>query len=541
MPTASSSDSNDRETEFRSPFLPAAEKPGGESEPEKLCIDVMLQNYCGEFGRWQFKHFVLTCLAWALEAFHTMVMIFADREPEWRCLDGAAGLGCEPGATSVCRFEPGSWEWVGGSGSSTVAEWGLVCGDKFKVGLVQAVFFGGCMIGAGIFGHLSDSFLGRKGSLTVVCILNTIFGTLTAFSPNYSSYLILRLLTGCSTGGVGLCAFVLATEPVGPKYRGIAGMSTFYFFSSGITLLSAIAYIFPTWRKLYIASSIPSLLFLITTLPFISESPRWYLIRGRINEAIKIMSTIATTNGNHLPQRVILTLDEEPSPPPIPTPPNASCNVANKDAVTGCLIDVLRSPVTRTRLVLAVVINFLCSVVYYGLSLNVVNLETNLYLTVILNAVAEMPAFMITAMLLDRLGRKPLTIGTLWWSGLFCFLGSLVGNVGVWKGVKMMCGILGIFGMAGTYNLLFIYTAELFPTVVRNAALGCATQAAQMGAILAPVVVVLGGAWPFAVFALCGISGGLFAFYLPETLNQPLYDTLAGLEAKVNNVASIIV
>ncbi|KAL3016960.1 hypothetical protein AAZX31_06G246000 [Glycine max] len=527
------SESKDRGTDpSRSPLIPATEKkPAGASASEKLCIDEMLQKYCGEFGRWQLKHFILTSLAWALEAFHTMVIIFADREPEWQCLDGAAGSGCDPAAKNVCRFEPGSWKWVG---DSTVAEWGLFCGDKFKVGLVQAVFFGGCMIGAGIFGHLSDSFLGRKGSLTVVCALNTVFGTLTAFSPSYSFYVLFRLLTGCSTGGVGLCAFVLATEPVGPKMRGTVGMSTFYFFSSGIALLSAIAYIFPAWRNLYIVSSLSSLVFLVFVLPFVSESPRWYLVRGRKSEAMKIMSTIATSNGNHLPQGVILTMDnQEPLSLPL-SPSSLSYHVA----MTGSLLDVIRTPMTRARLVLAVVINFLCSVVYYGLSLNVVNLETNLYLTVILNAVAEMPAFMITAMLLDRWGRKPLTIGTLWFSGAFCFAGSLVNNVGVWKGVRVVCGILGIFGMAGTYNLLFIYTAELFPTVVRNAALGCATQAAQMGAILAPLVVVLGGSLPFLVFALCGIVGGVFAFYLPETLNQPLYDTLTGMEAKENTAIS---
>ncbi|KAK7405100.1 hypothetical protein VNO78_06295 [Psophocarpus tetragonolobus] len=552
MPTTSSRTAENWEANSReTPLLQAAEKEGGErAVVERLCIDEMLQKYCGEFGRWQLKHFMLTSLAWALEAFHTMVMIFADREPEWRCVEGAAGSRCHSGASSVCGLEPGSWEWVG---DSTVAEWGLFCTDKFKVGLVQAVFFGGCMIGAGIFGHLSDSFMGRKGSLTVVCALNTVFGTLTAFSPNYFFYVFFRLLTGCSTGGVGLCAFVLATEPVGPKMRGTAGMSTFYFFSTGIAILSAIAYIFPTWRKLYIASSLPSLLFLLFILPFISESPRWYLVRGRTNQARKIMATIAATNGNHLPPTARLTLDDHQSAPPLSPPPSSfmskdpqeddgilgsfasSCDVA---VTAGSLIDVIRSRLTRARLVLAVVINFLCSVVYYGLSLNVVNLETNLYLTVILNAVAEMPAFMITAMLLDRLGRKPLTIATLWFSGAFCLAGSLVGNVGIWKGVRMICGILGIFGMAGTYNLLFIYTAELFPTVVRNAALGCATQAAQMGAILAPLVVVLGGSLPFTVFALCGIGGGLFAFYLPETLNQPLFDTLTGMEAKGNAVTS---
>ncbi|KAM1057349.1 organic cation/carnitine transporter 4-like [Malus sylvestris] len=539
MPTRSSSSSSDsggdQSPELRSPLLSNANKPAGEPESEKLCIDDMLQKYCGEFGPYQMKHFVLTSLAWALEAFHTMVMIFADREPAWRCLDGASGSGCDARARTVCGLEPGSWEWIGGLGSSTVAEWGLVCEEKYKVGLAQALFFGGCMIGAGIFGHLSDSFLGRKGSLTVVCIVNTIFGCLTAFSPNYWTYVLFRLLTGFSTGGVGLCAFVLATEPVGPTKRGAAGMSTFYFFSIGIAILSCVAYIFPQWRELYIVSSIPSLLFLIVVLPFVSESPRWYLIRGRISEAMKLMRVIANSNKNYLPEGVVLTLDEEASNDNSTTITNEDDQtykelLESKEAISGSLIDVMKSPVTRIRLFLAVAINFLCSVVYYGLSLNVVNLETNLYINVLLNAVAEMPAFTITAILLDKYGRKPLAIGTLWFSGVFCFLGSLVGNVGVWKVVRMVCGILGIFGMAGTYNLLFIYTTELFPTVVRNAALGCATQAAQMGAILAPFVVVLGGGLPFAVFAMCGVVGGMFAFYLPETLNKPLYDTMTGME-----------
>lgn len=306
-------------------------------------------------------------------------------------------------------------------------------------------------------------------------------------------------------------------------------MSTFYFFSTGIAILSGIAYIFRSWHALYIASSVPSILFLFIVLPFISESPRWYLVRGRINDAMKLMSTIAKCNGNHLPDGVVLALDEEANNSSVN---DQSCKqeLATKEAITGSIVDVIRSPITRMRLFLAVAINFLCSVVYYGLSLNVVNLETNLYLNVLLNAVAEMPAFTITAFLLDIFGRKPLAIGTQWFSGLFCFVGCLMGSVGIWKTLRMCCGILGIFGMAGTYNLLFIYTAELFPTVVRNAALGCATQAAQMGAILAPFVVVLGGALPFAMFGICGIVGGLLAYYLPETLNRPLYDTMTGMK-----------
>ncbi|KAF8410931.1 hypothetical protein HHK36_003468 [Tetracentron sinense] len=537
MPETSSDSGHDDRT---APLISPATNFAG--KVEKMGIDEMLHRYCGEFGFWQLRHFVLTSLAWALEAFHTMVMIFADHEPDWRCTAAQGGdSACSSMAQTVCGLVPGSWEWVGGSGSSTVAEWGLVCGEKYKVGLAQSVFFAGCMIGAGIFGHLSDSFLGRKGSLTVVCVLNTVFGCLTALSPGYWTYALLRLLTGFSTGGVGICAFVLATEPIGPTKRGTAGLSSFYFFSGGIAILSGIAYMFRSWRALYVASSIPSILFLLTVIPFISESPRWYLVRGKIDHAMKLMHQIAQCNGNRLPDGVLLILDDNTGKSSINEEQNNNYKeeeaaAERKEAVvSGSLMDVIRSPVTRGRLFLTAAINFLCSVVYYGLSLNVVNLETNLYLNVLLNALAEMPAFALTALLLNKFGRKPLTIGTLWFSGVFCFAGSLVRNYGSWKVVRMVCGIWGIFGIAGTYNLLFIYTAELFPTVVRNAALGCAAQAAsQMGAILAPFVVVLGGGLPFAAFAGCALIGGLHTFYLPETLNRPLYDTMAGIEGGEN-------
>ncbi|CAN8258633.1 unnamed protein product [Cochlearia groenlandica] len=520
----------EEESNVRRPLLETPAK----KEEERLCIDEMLRRHCGEFGRWQMKHFVLTCLAWALEGFHTMVMIFADQEPAWRCV----GSGCRVGS-SICDMDPNSWEWTEGKGTSTVSEWGLICGQKYKVGLVQALFFTGGMIGAGVFGHLSDSKLGRKGSLTIVCIINAIFGIATAFSPNYWIYVALRFLTGFSTGGAGLCAFVLATEPIGPSKRGVAGMSTFYFFSGGIAILSGIAYVFRPWRELFVVSSLPSLLFLLFVLPFLSESPRWYLVRGKLDEAMKVMHTIAKTNGRHIPAGVTLSLDDQEDETKAAA--HEENNARNTAVAEGSLKDVLKSPLTRIRLIITATISFTMATVYYGLSLNVVNLKTNLYLNVFLNAVAEMPAYAITALFLDRYGRKPLTIGTQWFSCVFCFAGFLVsGMEGPWKVVRMVSGVLGIFGMAGTYNLLFIYIAELFPTVVRNAALGCATQMCQMGAILAPLVVVLGDGIPFGVFAVCGVVGGGLAFYLPETLNKPMYDTMFGLlEAEGNRGSQV--
>ncbi|KAL0553771.1 hypothetical protein IC582_007675 [Cucumis melo] len=499
--------------------LPTIE-PTVESATERLTIDDMLGKYCGEFGAWQWKNFVLANLGWTLEALHTMIVIFADHQPRWRCINPTD---CNVAATSVCGMKPGSWEWVEGRRSSTVAEWSLICGDKYKVGLAQSMFFLGCMMGSALFGYLSNSTLGRKRSLALVSSLNSIFGLLTAASPYYWTYVLLRSLTGISTGGNAVCAFVLATEPIGPTKRGAAGMSSFYFFAGGIVILSGMAYTIHPWRELYIASSIPSLVFLLAVLPFISESPRWYLVQGKIDEAMKVMKSIAKCNGKHLPEGVILLLDRE---------------AFNKDdqrselkhVEKGNLATLLRSPLARIRLLVAIAISFLGAVIYYGLSLNVVNLETNLYLSVLLNAVAETPAFAITAVLLSRVGRKGIGIGTFWFSGGFSFIGSLMKSHGKWKVARMVCGIMGVFGMAGNYNLLFLYLEELFPTVVRNVAMGAATSAIQTGAALAPFVVVLGGGSAFGVFAVCGILGGILVFFLPETHNKSLYDTMAGLE-----------
>jgi hypothetical protein len=81
-------------------------------------------------------------------------------------------------------------------------------------------------------------------------------------------------------------------------------------------------------------------------------------------------------------------------------------------------------------------------------------------------------------------------------------------------------------------QLVVIYSTELFLMMVRNMGLGCATQAAHMGAILASFVVVLGGGLPFLVFRVGGIVRGILVFHLLEKLNRPLYDTMEGMEDK---------
>jgi len=48
-------------------------------------------------------------------------------------------------------------------------------------------------------------------------------------------------------GGIGLVSFVLATEFVGPNYRGAAGIGTMYFSVLGSLLIPPLAWLLPGW------------------------------------------------------------------------------------------------------------------------------------------------------------------------------------------------------------------------------------------------------------------------------------------------------
>ncbi|KAI5075438.1 hypothetical protein GOP47_0009514 [Adiantum capillus-veneris] len=528
-----------------------------------LSIDDVLSRWAGEFGLAQFVHFSLASLAWTLEALQTMLMIFADKTPIWACSASASLAGtCSPSST-LCSLDPSLWNWVVSRHQSTVSEWGLICGEDYKIGLVQSAFFIGALLGAGLFGCLSDSRLGRKGTLALVCILNAVTGILTAFSPNYWTYFALRTATGVSAGGLGLSSFVLATESVGPSKRGPVGMSTFYFFSTGIMALSGLALFTSSWRHLCIVASIPSLIYCFLILPFLKESPRWYLVQGRADDAMKVLASIAKWNGKFLPEDVTVAVEQDDQD--IENLAQTAEKLGSQDddfvnlectqmsqRASGTILDVLRSPSMCARMLIMIFVWLSVALVYYGISLNVSNLGTNLYLSVFLNAVAEMPAFALTAILLEKFGRRYVLMATFLLGALCCMLGAFVPGqqdnsllyfssaiqdwgLGASSGSRMRLayGVVTIFGMAGAYNLLYIYTAELFPTVVRNAALGVASQAAQVGAIVSPMVVVLGKlhpAIPFGIFAIASVIGGLLAFKLPETLHSPLYETLEGMQ-----------
>lgn len=58
--------------------------------------------------------------------------------------------------------------------------------------------------------------------------------------------------------------------------------------------------------------------------------------------------------------------------------------------------------------------------------------------------------------------------------------------------VAITLEMLGKFGVTAAYAIVYAVTAELYPTVLRNTALGACSMASRVGSISAPYFIYLG-------------------------------------------------
>ena len=89
--------------------------------------------------------------------------------------------------------------------------------------------------------------------------------------------------------------------------------------------------------------------------------------------------------------------------------------------------------------------------------------------------------------------------------------------------------MLGKLAITSSYGTVYIFSAELFPTVVRNVGLGAASMSGRVGGILCPYINMLSDVWtplPLIIYGALALSGGLLTLLLPETLGRKLPETI---------------
>ena len=180
---------------------------------------------------------------------------------------------------------------------SAVLQRGDVLGfSAAQIGSISSAYLTGAVVGALIFGHLTDRF-GRRTFFFVSLSTYLIGVGLTAVSWNLASFAAFRFLTGAGIGGEYSAVNSAIDELIPARFRGridlmINGSFWLGAFagaaSTAVILDPKIFAVNIGWRFGFGVGAVIGMVILYLRR-FIPESPRWLFTHGRRNEAEKIV------------------------------------------------------------------------------------------------------------------------------------------------------------------------------------------------------------------------------------------------------------
>ncbi|KAJ8348033.1 hypothetical protein SKAU_G00266220 [Synaphobranchus kaupii] len=283
------------------------------------------------------------------------------------------------------------------------------------------------------------------------------------------------------------------------------------FFAFGYMMLPLMAFCIRDWRMLLVAISVPGL-FYFPLWRFIPESPRWLLSQGRVEEAEAILRAAARKNRVTAPEVIFQPLQVENK-------------VKKLNHHNVC--DLLKSNNIRWVTILLCFVWVGISIGYFALSLNTTNLHGDSFLNCFFSAAVEVPAYILSWPLFRSCSRRLSLFATLFLGGAVLLFTQLIPrNL---SSVSTALEMMGKFMFTVAYTIVYAFTAELYPTVLRNTAVGTCSMASRLGSISAPYFIYLGTYYkslPYMLMGSLSVLGGLLSLLLPETYGMPLPETI---------------
>ncbi|XP_053959658.1 carcinine transporter [Anastrepha ludens] len=419
----------------------------------------------------------------------------------------------ETWAYKKCDF---GWEYnTSKVWSSIVIDFDLVCDKDIYPTIGLAALNTGGPIGVYIFGLLNDR-MGRRTSY-FTCLGTLLFGSLiTSLSKDFWTWAGSRVIVGLTIPAVYQIPFIISLELVGENYRSFVTVMTCTFYTSGIMLLSVVTYLERDWVKLSYYTSVPFHLYFgyIFIMP---ESPRWLLMRGRLEEALGVLERMAKVNGRKLPNKIKGDLEAK----------ILQNKIANVKTVNVGVSDLFRTPNMRLKTILITLSWFANETVYLGLSYYGPSLGNDQYVSFFLSAAVELPSYLCCWYLMDTFGRRwPLSLSMIL-GGVACVITVTIPDEKVDE--TLILYLISKALLSASFLIIYPFAGELYPTQVRGIGIGASSYIGGLGLIVIPFVTYLGKdnlKLPLVIMGVVSMIGGLTSLRLPETLHERLPQTL---------------
>src|SRR5580765_98175 len=363
-----------------------------------------------------------------------------------------------------------------------------------QVGLIASVYLVGQVVGALVFGRLSDQ-LGRK-RLLIVTLLLYLFGTgLAAFTVNDGGWFWLvyfyatRFIAGMGIGGQYAAINSAIDEMMPSKYRGRVDIWINGSYWAGAIIGSFVSLIFLNafapnvgWRLAFLMGPVLALVVIVVarTLP---ESPRWLMTHGRMEEAERELAKIEEAvrqSGQELEP-----VDDSQALELVPEERYGYVTFLGlvfrtypRRAVLGATLMI-----TQSFLYNAIYFTYgLVLVQFYGVSADKVPLYGLAF------AIGNLCGPLILAPLFDSVGRKPMIGGTYIISGVLLAVSGWMFDGGHLDATtQTFCWIVIFFFASAGASAAYLTVSETWPIEIRAEAIAVFFAIAQVFGAFGPV------------------------------------------------------
>ncbi|XP_004232838.1 probable polyol transporter 4 isoform X1 [Solanum lycopersicum] len=402
--------------------------------------------------------------------------------------------------------------------------------EEVLVGILSIVSLLGSLAG----GRTSDA-IGRKWTMAFAAVVFQSGALIMTLAPDFKVLMIGRFLAGIGIGFGVMIAPVYIAEISPTVARGSFTSFPEIFINLGILLGYVSNYAFSglsphiNWRVMLGVGILPSV-FIGIALFVIPESPRWLVMKNRIDEA-RLVLLKTNENANEVEER-LAEIQQAAG--------HVNAEKYEEKAVWRELLNP--SPGVRRMLITGCGIQCFQQVtgidatVYYSPTIFKdagIKGNTQLLAATVAVGFTKTIFILIAIFLIDKVGRKPLlyvsTIGmTTCLFGLGLTL-SLLGNgsVGIKLAILCVCGNVAFFSV-GIGPICWVLTSEIFPLRLRAqaSALGAVGSRVSSGVVAMSFLsvsrkITVGGTF-FVFAAISALSVAFVHKCVPETKGKSL-------------------
>lgn len=411
--------------------------------------------------------------------------------------------------------------------------------DSAGTGFNVASMLLGCAVGAFFAGRLADLF-GRRALLVCAAIFFIVSAWGSGIAGSSLEFIFYRILGGLAVGAASVMSPAYISEIAPARYRGrlttiqqvaiITGLFmafvSNYFLADLAGLSTAELWMgFEAWRWMFWIELIPASIFLVA-LFFIPESPRFLIASGQHDKGQQVLEKLYGAKiGHEKVNEIEASLADDQHAPKLSDLIDSSVGKVRSIVWVGIGLAVFQ------QLVGINVVFYYGAVLWQAVGFS----EADALLINVISGAVSICACIVTILLVDKIGRKPL----LQWGsvGMAVALGLMVVafiNADVAANGDLLVGEWGPLALLSANAYVFIFNmswgpvmwvmlGEMFPNQLRGSGLAVsgffqwtANFAITMSFPILLATIGLAGAYGF--YALSAALSALFIFvYVYET------------------------